>query len=33
VCHRIVIMKQGTLVGELLPQESSLEHLIRVCME
>jgi len=33
VCHRIVIMKRGKLIGDLLPQESSLEHLFRVCME
>jgi ribose transport system ATP-binding protein len=32
VCHRIVIMKQGTLVGEILPQQSSLEQLFARCM-
>ena len=33
VCHRIVIMKHGKLAGELLPHQSSLEQLFRVCME
>jgi ABC-type sugar transport system ATPase subunit len=32
ICHRILIMKQGVLTGEILPQQSSLEHLFTRCM-
>jgi ribose transport system ATP-binding protein len=32
VCHRILIMKQGVLAGEILPQHSSLEQLFTRCM-
>ena len=33
VCHRILILKKGRIVGELLPHDSTLENLIRICME
>jgi ribose transport system ATP-binding protein len=33
VCHRILVLKRGTLAGELLPRESTLEHLFGLCME
>ena len=33
VCHRILILKEGKLAGELLPHDSTLENLIRACME
>jgi ribose transport system ATP-binding protein len=32
-CHRILVMKQGTIVKELLPQQSTLEELFATCME
>jgi ribose transport system ATP-binding protein len=32
-CHRILIMKRGTIVGELLPHQSSLEELFATCMD
>jgi ribose transport system ATP-binding protein len=31
VCHRILVMKKGTLAGEVLPQESSLDQLFARC--
>jgi len=33
VCHRILIMKQGRIVGEVLPEEITLEELYTACME
>ena len=33
VCHRILIMKRGKIIGELLPHQSTLEQLLTVCME
>jgi ABC-type sugar transport system ATPase subunit len=32
VCHRVLIMKQGRMVGELLPHQSTLERLFALCM-
>lgn len=32
VCHRILIMKHGRMVGELLPHQSTLEQLFALCM-
>ncbi len=32
VCHRILIMKKGSLAGEILPHQSSLEQLFDRCM-
>lgn len=32
-CHRILVMKRGTIVGELLPHQSSLEELFATCMD
>jgi ribose transport system ATP-binding protein len=32
-CHRVLILKKGRLVGEILPHQSTLEQLITVCME
>jgi len=33
LCHRILIMRQGRIVGEVRPQEISLDKLFAVCME
>lgn len=33
VCHRILIMKHGTLVGEVRPEEITVDELIVMCME
>ncbi len=33
VCHRILIMKKGRIVGEALPRETSLEKLFALCLE
>jgi len=33
VCHRILIMKHGTLVGEVRPEEIGVDELIVMCME
>ena len=33
VCHRILIMKHGTLVAEIAPENASLEELYSLCME
>jgi ribose transport system ATP-binding protein len=32
ICHRIMIMKKGTLTGEISPQHSTLEQLFARCM-
>lgn len=32
VCHRILIMRKGSLAGEILPRQSSLEQLFARCM-
>ena len=33
ICHRILVLKRGTTAGEILPGDSSLEHLLGLCME
>jgi ribose transport system ATP-binding protein len=33
ICHRILIMRKGRIIGDMLPHQSTLEHLIAVCME
>ncbi len=33
ICHRVLIMKKGRIVGEMLPQESTLERLFAACMD
>lgn len=33
ICHRVLIMKRGRIVGELLPHQSTLEELFAVCMQ
>ena len=33
VCHRILIMRQGEIVGEVRPNEISLDQLFAACME
>jgi ribose transport system ATP-binding protein len=33
LCHRILIMRQGQIVGEVQPQEISLDKLFAACME
>ena len=33
VCHRILIMKKGTITGEVLPAQTPLETLFALCME
>ena len=33
LCHRILVMKKGSIAGEILPRDSSLEHLLELCME
>lgn len=33
VCHRILIMKHGRIVGETYPESTSLEQLYELCME
>ena len=33
ICHRILIMRQGRIVGEMRPGEISLENLFAVCMK
>jgi ribose transport system ATP-binding protein len=32
VCHRIVVMRKGTIVGEVLPQNTTLEQLFGMCI-
>jgi ribose transport system ATP-binding protein len=32
ICHRVLIMKQGKIAGELFPHQSTLEELFAVCM-
>ena len=33
LCHRVLIMKKGRLVGEVLPSETSLERLFGLCLQ
>ena len=33
VCHRILIMKQGEIIGEVLPENTDLNTLYALCME
>jgi ribose transport system ATP-binding protein len=33
VCHRILVMKRGCITEEILPHESTVEHLLSVCMQ
>ncbi|HTY58375.1 MAG TPA: sugar ABC transporter ATP-binding protein, partial [Bacteroidota bacterium] len=33
LCHRILVLRRGTMAGEILPGASSLEHLLGLCME
>jgi ribose transport system ATP-binding protein len=33
ICHRVLIMKQGKIAGELFPHQSTLEKLFAVCMQ
>ncbi len=33
LCHRILVMKKGTIAGEIIPRDSSLEQLLGMCME
>lgn len=33
ICHRILIMRQGTIVDEVRPEEMSLENLFAICMK
>ena len=33
VCHRILVMKKGRITDEILPHESTVEHLLSVCMQ
>ena len=32
VCHRILIMRQGKIVGEILPEDIKIEELYSLCM-
>ncbi len=32
VCHRILIMRQGRIIGEVLPEEVTIEELYSMCM-
>lgn len=33
LCHRILVLKKGRIAGEVIPRDSSLEHLLGLCME
>ena len=33
VCHRILIMREGRIVGEVNPDHISVEELYAICME
>ena len=32
ICHRILVMRKGAIVGEVLPQSATLEQLFALCL-